>query len=235
MKLAPSLLARSLAFAALLGLVAQPVAAQSSPTILRDAETERYLMYQSVWSVLDAVSRDAPVVVILDDLHWSDAPTLALLRHIAVAPMDSPPLFVGTYRDTDVGRAHPLTDALAALRRQGVGFRRLSLSGLAGEEIAQIVVSAGAHPPSPEVLEFAEALRRETGGNPFFTREILRDLVESSDAGDGLDGWARAEMIDPDRLPESVLAMVQSRGSTSPTSSQVIGVDTVPRALPRTE
>src|SRR5690606_22730685 len=72
----------------LLDRVGGPDAQQTDP------ETERYLMFQSVCALLDAAAGEAPLLVTLDDLHWSDGPTLALLRHVVAAPMTTPPLIV---------------------------------------------------------------------------------------------------------------------------------------------
>lgn len=175
-----------------------------------DPETERYLMFQAVCALLDAAGSQSPLLVVLDDLHWADAPTLAMLRHLAATPMTSPPLIVATYRDSDVDRGHPLVDTLATLRRQD-GFVRIALEGLGADEIAELVHARLGQPLGEVDRDFAEALRQETAGNPFFTREILRDLAERAElSGFGRSG-SGSVAIDPYRLPESVMEIVRQR------------------------
>ena len=79
-----------------------------------------------------ACSSDAgaagPLLLILDDLHWADAPTLSLLRHVVGAGASMRVMVVGTYRDSDLARDHPLTALLADLRREQ-GVERIKLDG----------------------------------------------------------------------------------------------------------
>jgi len=176
-----------------------------------DPETERYLMYQAVCAFLDAAGAESPIVVVLDDLHWSDAPSLALLRHMIAAPMANPPLLLGTYRDTDVGRGHPLVDTLATLRRLP-GLIRMELEGLSEEAVAALIEGREGQQLTGEGRAFARELRRETSGNPFFTREILRNLAELGDLSrDELGEWGRGGLLEPAQLPESVLEVVRQR------------------------
>ena len=176
-----------------------------------DAETERYLMFQSVCSLLDSAAADTPLLVVLDDLHWSDGPTLALLRHISSTPKATPPLLVATYRDTDVGRSHPLVDAVATISRHP-GTQRIVLDGLLDDDVAALMESRSGQVLTPEGRAFASALRQETNGNPFFTREILRNLAESGELVRGEGGrWTAPDSIDPEQLPDSVLDVVRQR------------------------
>ena len=176
-----------------------------------DPETERYLMFQSVCSLLDAAAADAPLLVVLDDLHWSDGPSLALLRHVASTPKSTPPLIVATYRDTDVDRGHPLVDTVATLARQP-GTQRMALSGLEDDEVARLLEVRAGQQLDRKGRDFAAALRQETNGNPFFTREILRNLAESGELVRGGAGqWTAPISIDPEQLPDSVLDVVRQR------------------------
>src|SRR4029078_536492 len=75
-----------------------------------DAETERYLLFEAVAALLAAGSSQCPLVIVLDDLHWADGQSLSLLRHVAVAVPRSALLVLGTYRESDLDRDHPLAD-----------------------------------------------------------------------------------------------------------------------------
>jgi class 3 adenylate cyclase len=143
-----------------------------------DPETERYLLWGAVVGILrDASSKD-PMVLILDDLHWADKPSLLLLKHILVQGHDTRVLIIGTYRHADLNRGHPLTGVLADLRREQ-GVERLSLSGLDQPEIVELMERAAGHGLSDPGLELSRELLRETDGNPFYTTELLRHLTES--------------------------------------------------------
>src|SRR6185295_257978 len=108
------------------------------PALQSDPETERYRLFDAVGAWLAAASADQPVLLVIDDLHWAAKPTLLLLRHVLRFSEPLRVLIVGTYRDTELGRRHPLADLLADLRRQG-GVERLSLSGLDAGAVARFV------------------------------------------------------------------------------------------------
>jgi hypothetical protein len=81
-----------------------------------DPETERYALFDAVVALLELASAGAPVVLILDDLHWAAKPTLLLLRHLLRFGDRARVQIVGTYRSTDLDRSHPLAAMLADLR-----------------------------------------------------------------------------------------------------------------------
>ena len=182
-----------------------------APPAATDPETERYLMFQAACSLIDSAAADAPLLIVLDDLHWSDGPSLALLRHVASTPKSTPPLIVATYRDTDVDRGHPLVDTVATLARQP-GTQRLTLSGLVDDEVARLLEVRSGQELDHKGRDFAAALRQETNGNPFFTREILRNLAESGElVQEGEGHWTALISIVPEQLPDSVLDVVRQR------------------------
>jgi class 3 adenylate cyclase len=143
-----------------------------------DPETERYLFWGAVAGILRVASRQDPLVLILDDLHWADKPSLLLLKHTLAQGHDTRVLIIGTYRDSDLHRGHPLTSVLADLHREQ-GVERLSLSGLGQPEIVELMERAAGHGLSDTGLELSQELLRETDGNPFYTTELLRHLTES--------------------------------------------------------
>lgn len=145
---------------------------------LSDPETERYLLFAAIVDLLARATAAEPMVVLLDDLHWADKPTLLLLRHVAANATDSRLLLVGTYRDTDTAAGHPLTSLLADLRREQ-GMEWVQLSGLAQPEVEELIAAAAGHELDADGIRLAQALRRESDGNPFFMAEILRHLLES--------------------------------------------------------
>jgi class 3 adenylate cyclase len=161
-----------------------------------DPETERYALFDAVVALLEIASAGAPVVLILDDLHWAAKPTLLLLRHLLRFGDRARVQIVGTYRSTDLDRSHPLAAMLADLHR-GAGSgtaNRLALSGLDEDDVTAYVTEAGYHDE-----ELARALASVTGGNPFFLIEALRHVDETGGV------W------DPTTLPQGVRETVSRR------------------------
>jgi class 3 adenylate cyclase len=140
--------------------------------------TERYRMFEAVVDLFAAISQAAPVLLVLDDLHWADSPTLLLLRHLARSNEPMRLLILGTYRDTDIGRDHQLTQLLPDLRRAGRG-KRLVLARLDPDAVAAMVSAAADRDLDDEELEFARYLHSETDGHPFCVEEVLVHLGET--------------------------------------------------------
>jgi DNA-binding CsgD family transcriptional regulator len=140
----------------------------------------RRKLFDSFADVLHAISTDRPVVCVIDDLHWAGAPNLQLLSHLAQHLPHSRLLILGTHRTTAPDRSEELTYAIADLYRLD-GVRRIDLSGLTTDEVTEYLVIEGGLPVR-RAREQAAVLRDQTGGNPFFLREVLRDLADRGGA-----------------------------------------------------
>jgi DNA-binding winged helix-turn-helix (wHTH) protein/tetratricopeptide (TPR) repeat protein len=132
-------------------------------------ESARFRLFESVVAFLARESRGTPAVVVLDDLHWADKPSLLLLQFLAHELASTRLLVLGSYRDVEVGRRHPLAKALADLAR-GPHCERVLLRGLSREDVEQFLRGAG-HDPSPLVVD---AIYEMTEGNPFFLGEVVQ-------------------------------------------------------------
>ncbi|MCB1007232.1 MAG: hypothetical protein KDB35_23815, partial [Acidimicrobiales bacterium] len=110
-----------------------------------------------------------------DDLHWADETTLLLLQYMVRNLDRDRILLVGTYRDMELERTHPLSETIAALRR-GTRFDRVLLRGMHRDEVGELIATASGQPPPDN---FIDAVHEVSEGNPFFVAEILRNLVES--------------------------------------------------------
>ncbi len=175
-----------------------------------DPETERHRLFEAVSDFLSEMSRADPVILVLDDIHWADKPSLLMLRHIlrSGAPMR---LFVlGTYRDTDLDRSHPLSDVLAELRRQP-GVDRLDLGGLGPAEVTTFMEAAAGHELAEDGLELAEAVFAETQGNPFFVGEVLLHLVESGAIVHRDGRWVSDKTLEEVGIPEGIREVLGRR------------------------
>ena len=119
-----------------------------------------------------------PVALLIDDLHWADTTTLALLKHVVAETADLRLLVLATYRDSELSPDHPLTAVLADLRREQ-RIERLRLPGLNQDEVRSLVEDASGSDANGTVSVLAQQITAETGGNPFFVGEMLRHLSES--------------------------------------------------------
>ncbi len=125
-----------------------------------EAADDRFQLFDAVADLLVGQAREQPLLVVLDDLQWADGQSLALLEFVVGQLATQPVLVLGAYRDTES------SSALRGLRGQ-----RLPLDGLDRSHVAQLIAEvAGSQPPA----EWADAVWRRCGGNPFFVRELTR-------------------------------------------------------------
>jgi hypothetical protein len=177
----------------------------AEPAPIRPDE-ERTRLFDAVAQFLKARSAATPTVFILDDLHWADSDSIAMLRHVARLTGQNRLLIVGAYRDVELNRQHPLADALAALQRE-TNYQRIALRGLEQGEVRSLlaVLSEG---PAPEPL--VSAIADRTYGNPYFLREVLLHLVESGQLYQ--DGeWVAATRVKGLGIPEGVRQVIGRR------------------------
>jgi class 3 adenylate cyclase/tetratricopeptide (TPR) repeat protein len=176
-----------------------------------DPDTERLLLLEGTNELLAAASRAAPVLLVLDDLHWADATSLQLLRHVTAAATPMDVTVACTYRDTDLARGKPLNKLLTELHREA-NVTRITLRGLEDIEVVDLVEAAAGHGLDHSGIGLAHALRRETDGNPFFTGEILRHLGETGGIVLGDDGrWTIGGDLEDLGLPNSVRDVISQR------------------------
>lgn len=200
-----------------------------SAPVETDGRSEEYRLFEAVTSWLQDAARAHGLLLVVDDLHWSTRPTLQLLLHVLRRLADEPDarvLVVGTYRDTDVDRAHPLVETLADLRRLPA-VTRLPLIGLEDADVLQVLQEAAGHDLDDAARSLAALLRAETEGNPFFVGEVLRHLVESGAVRRVEDRWLVPDVVDLD-IPEGVRDVVGRRVSRlSAAANRVLSVAAV--------
>lgn len=196
-----------------------------------EPETERHRLFEAVSDLLEAVSATMPIVLVLDDVHWADKPSLLLLRHVLRRPAAMPLLILATYRDTDLDRSHPLSEVLADLRRES-GVERLDLQGLDSDEVTAFMEHAAGHALEPSGLELAAAVHQETQGNPFFIGEMLLHLAESGlivhREGRWESDFTLAEVGIPEGIREVVgrrLSRLSEAANTALSIGAVIGAE----------
>jgi class 3 adenylate cyclase/tetratricopeptide (TPR) repeat protein len=184
------------------------------PASTTDPDTERYLTFGAVTGLLERATAVGPMVLVLDDLHWADMPTVRLLRYVTGTLAAGSLLLIGTYRSTEVTESHPLADALVDLRREP-GVSRIDLTGLTVEDVGALVASAAGHAiEDPASARLIDSLARDTGGNPFFVWEMIRHVVDSGGVVQDAGGrWTVTDRLMRSGLPQGLHDVVGQRVS----------------------
>jgi DNA-binding CsgD family transcriptional regulator len=125
-------------------------------------------VFEALVAVLEGLSDTAPVLLVIEDLHWADASTRAFLRFLASTLGDERILVVATYRPDELHRRHPLRPLIAELER--VRALRIDLEGLTRDELGEQLASILGSPPDAALVD---RLYARTEGNPLFTEELL--------------------------------------------------------------
>jgi len=173
------------------GWLVQPASGTAEPMSAAAAADAQFRLFEAVSRCLSGLAARQPVLVVLDDLHWADEPSLRLLGFLARALATEAVLLLGAYRDTEASRE---------LRELAGTAQQLALHGLAPAEVeamARELAEAMSVPgPSSQV---ASELWQRSGGNPFLVRELTRLLA------------AQGSWDEPTQLPASVTETLRRR------------------------
>lgn len=193
-----------------------------------DAETERLMLFDSVVDLLTRVSIQRPVLLVFDDLHWSDHPSVQLLRHVVMGATPRRVAVLGTFRDTEVRDDHPLAALLAKLHREP-GVERIQLHGLTDDDVLALVDELRGPDPAAARLTLRDAVLAETDGNPFFVGEILRHLAETDTHDSVASGRSVGDLdFDEAGLPVSVKEVIGRRlAALGPETQRVLSLGAV--------
>ncbi len=139
---------------------------------------------------LGALARsERPLVVFLDDLQWVDSASSELLHAILDGPLSDGLLFVGAYRDNEVGEDHSLVKVIAAAQASGVRVTRITLPPI-DETSLYAFVRETLRGNDAHAAPLAEVVQAKTGGNPFFIAQFMKSLAQQEllkpDHGQGL-------------------------------------------------
>jgi DNA-binding SARP family transcriptional activator len=187
-----------------------------------DPETQRQRLFGAFTGLIPRLAQRSPLVMVVDDLHWADRSSLQMGRQLVRSAPLGPVLMLGTYRDTELHPGHPLTEVLADLEREVGELERLRLEGLGEHEVAEIVGDRAE-------AETVRRIREETGGNPFFVKQLARHLDA---AGTGVPAGVRDVIArNVARLPEEAGRSCASARSSAATSTSACssGSSTSPR------
>ena len=149
-----------------------------------EPEAARFRLFDAVASFLTRAAAGRPIVLVLDDLHAADEPSLLLLRFVARELGDSRLLVLGAYRDVDPTLSDPLAETLRELVGERT-TRRLALDGLAETDVAEYIGLTADVTPDPETVA---AVYAQTEGNALFVDEVTRMLIAEEALGHRADG-----------------------------------------------
>jgi tetratricopeptide (TPR) repeat protein len=170
-------------------------------------EQEQNRLFEAVSQFITNISRETPLLVVLDDLQWTDPSSLLLLHYLARGVQKTPLLLLGAYRSTDIDAKHPLTPVLTELNRerlpQSVSLKRMSLNDIS-EMIKQILEQDDI----PE--EFCKMVYEKTRGNPFFAEEVIKSLKEEEAIYREANKWKIKEVTKIE-FPETVKSVIKAR------------------------
>jgi tetratricopeptide (TPR) repeat protein/archaellum biogenesis ATPase FlaH len=191
----------------------------------KDPEEGKYRLLQAVTNFLRNAANVKPMMVVLEDLHDADKGSLEMLTHVSRNLAGARLLIVGTYRDVEVERGHPLSATLAELRRVFT-YGRVLLRGLNADEVRRMLESI-ARESVPWGL--AEAVQRQTEGNPLFVQEVVRYIAEEGLIARKEGRWRPTKDTPLEMsIPEGLRDVIGKRLSLlSPECNQMLAVASV--------
>lgn len=160
---------------------------------------------------LEAIGAVTPLVLVLEDLHWSDAATVDLLAVLARRRDAARLLVVGTYRPADAAdRAHPLKSLAQELQAHG-DCDVVALDLLGEDAVGDYVARRLAAPAC--ATDLARLLHRNTGGNPLFLTAVVDDLIARGDLAEVDGRWTMSVPIDAvaSDVPASLWQLIDSQ------------------------
>jgi DNA-binding SARP family transcriptional activator len=152
-----------------------------------DPEGARFRLFDAATTLLRNAARTQPIILVLDDLHAADSPSLLLLRFLTDALGDAPLLVIATRRDGDPAASESSAATVAELARSE-RFHDIALGGFGRAEVARLVDAAGSRGASEELVD---AIHQRTDGHPFFVAELVR-LLASEGRLDAIPHGVRA-------------------------------------------
>ena len=168
---------------------------------------EQNRLFEAVSQFITNISRETPLLVVLDDLQWTDPSSLLLLHYLARGVQRTSLLLLGAYRSTDIDDKHPLSPVLTELNRerlpQSVSLKRMSLDDIS--EMTRQILEQDDVP-----TEFCKMVYEKTRGNPFFAEEVIKSLKEEEVIYREQNKWKIKE-ISRIEFPETVKSVLKTR------------------------
>lgn len=138
-------------------------------------ESEQNRLFEAVTQFVTNISRDGPLLVVLDDLQLTDQSSLLLLHYLARGAYKEPLLLLGAYRDADIDERHVLSPLLTELNRERL-LHSVQLKRMSFDQTSEMVKQILGQDALPR--EFCEMVYQKTKGNPFFVEEVIKSMKE---------------------------------------------------------
>ncbi len=192
----------------------------------------KYLWYD-LGKMLEEMASDKPLVIFLDDLQWADRSTVLVINYLANKISGSPMLFIGTYRPEDIDDSHPVNELISHLTRENL-LEKIDLEPLEKKYVRKITQRLIGRRDVPN--HFIEVLYGVTDGNPLFTRECVKYMLEEGDIDIKSDRYPTER--DEVNIPDIVEGVIDRRirNLEDPDTSKLLQLgavigDTVPFEL----
>jgi class 3 adenylate cyclase/tetratricopeptide (TPR) repeat protein len=178
-----------------------PPASEATP------EQSRRVLFNAIAKFLARAAANRTVLVILEDLHWADEGTLALLTHVARSVRNLPVMIIGTFRDYELGSSGPLAQTIDECTRLHL-LERVNLRGLSPASVADMIRTLSGQEPPPSLVD---AIYSRTEGNPFFVEESYKHLNEQGRLFDSNGKFRPSFEADDLEVPPSVRLIIGRR------------------------
>ncbi|MGH7740546.1 MAG: ATP-binding protein, partial [Candidatus Eiseniibacteriota bacterium] len=177
------------------------------PALSLPPQEERLRLFDHVARFIRRLALGGGLLLFFDDLHWADHGSLALMHYLLRNLKDVPWLALATYREVELGRDHPLANALVEWNRERLATR-VTLGRFGPTETSALLATMFGQATVSE--DFAVAIHRETEGNPFFIEEVVKSLIEQGQIYRDGDEWQRHAVSDL-AIPQSIKSAVGRR------------------------
>jgi len=170
-------------------------------------EHSRDRLFEAVSQFITNISKEAPLLVILDDLQWTDQSSLLLLHYLARGVYKESLLLLGAYRDTNVDKKHPLSPVLTELNRERL-LQPVPLKRMSYDDTSEMIKRILEQDDVPK--KFGELVYKKTRGNPFFIEEVIRSLKEEEVVYREKNKW-EIKKVSRIEFPETVKDVIKAR------------------------
>jgi len=170
-------------------------------------EHERERLFEAISQFVTNISKEAPLLVVLDDLQWTDQSSLLLLHYLARGVYRESLLLLGAYRDTYVDEQHPLSAVLTELNRERL-LQSVPLERMSFDDVSEMIKRILEQDEVPR--EFFELVYEKTRGNPFFVEEVIKSLKEEEIIYREKDRW-KIKGVSRIEFPKTVKGVIKKR------------------------
>jgi class 3 adenylate cyclase len=179
-----------------------------APADTGDPFQNKLRLFEAVLELLNLAAAPNGLLVVLEDLHWADASTRELLDYLTRQLRNTRIMVLGTYRQDELHRKHPLLPMVQGWRRAG-GASIIGLAPLPPARVADMVAAIFDEPTRDETRDFLYA---RTEGNPFVLEEMLKSALDRGDIFRAQDGWHRKALTElkiPATVRDTILLRVE--------------------------